>query len=201
MTNYKLTTNLIADCMALIPQNLERLNDSQDIFKFKSYDPKLIEFNNLTLYNVKEQETYSILNFNGLIDTFKVFVISHCLRTIPEFQEHSKQIKVGDLCTVELFQHYNKNLFHIYRVCKILNSNSYYETPITKDWEKPPIHKEIAEIAFVMDIAVSNKILRVRTDQIKPRRTISSATLHGQGEYPPSTLEELCESYKNVMKK
>ena len=32
-------------------------------------------------------------------------------------------------------------------------------------------------------------------------KTIASATLHGQGEYPPSTLEELCESYKNVMKK
>ena len=34
----------------------------------------------------------------------------------------------------------------------------------------------------------------------KPR-TIASATLHGQGEYPPSTLEELCESYKDVMSK
>jgi len=32
-------------------------------------------------------------------------------------------------------------------------------------------------------------------------KTVASATLHGQGEYPPSTLEELCESYKNVMSK
>ena len=33
MSNYKLTTNLIADCMALIPHNLEVLNA-----KFSKYD-------------------------------------------------------------------------------------------------------------------------------------------------------------------
>jgi hypothetical protein len=33
----------------------------------------------------------------------------------------------------------------------------------------------------------------------KMPKTIASATLHGQGEFPPSTLVELCESYKNVI--
>ena len=44
------------------------------------------------------------------------------------------------------------------------------------------------------------KNMLVETWKTIASATLHGATRHGQGEYPPSTLEELCESYKNVMK-
>lgn len=61
-----LTTNLIADCMALIPQNLERLNQNTNKYKF------------ISLHGQQMTATFGVL--------------SHCLRTIPEFQTENPEL-------------------------------------------------------------------------------------------------------------
>jgi hypothetical protein len=131
MPKYKLTTNLIADCMALIPQNLELLNKTVfPIFNFNDYEKDQI-------FCVKNE--YG--KFDELSDFAQFLFLSHCLRTIPKFQ-------VEDL----------------------------------------EIHK-YSEYGFEGGI------------RSQLPKTIAGATLHGQGEFPPITLEELCESYENVMSK
>lgn len=132
MTKYKLTTDLISDCMALIPQNLERLNKPD-------YSVEII---NKEIYVCTPSNKYFIFGGDFFYKDYeRDFVFAcHCLRTIPEFQRENPE--------------YAKTKWQ---------AVTYTEGII---WE-----------------------------------TIASATLHGQGEFPPSTLEELVESYKNVMSK
>lgn len=136
--NYTLTTNLIKDCMALIPQNIDRLNGEQEIFML--WRPV-----NGNFYYDWENESHSI-KFNQCEDYQKFVILSFCLRTIPEFQ----------ICSTH---------------------------KRTKEWG----------------------------EYVNRTPIISNATLKGYKkdengdliptEYPPSTLDELCESYKQVMSK
>lgn len=151
MSKYTLTTDLIADCMALIPDNLERLNNEK--YKIE------IDKNSFTIngwspfFYITDNSTQGFL------------FISHCLRTIPEFQAENPKIK------------------------RLIN-----EIQEAKIKEKESIG--MGECLYHSLIQINKKRLK----EIK-FKTISSATLHGQGEFPPATLEELVESYKNVMKK
>jgi len=148
MTNYKLTTDLIVDCMALIPHNLERLNNQH--FNIEMEDENSLYVNNYLLDNRPS-------------NSFSFF--SHCLRTIPEFQVENPEIQ------------------------KLLNEIQEYEIKLKK--------------ASGMGDILHDIIIKSNKTKLKEltHKTIASATLHGQGEFPPSTLEELCESYKNVMSK
>jgi hypothetical protein len=164
MPNYKLTTDLITDCMALIPDNLELLNDHGFYFeKVDSfYEVELPSASNcrLSFYDARQAE----LSF---------IIASHCLRTIPEFQVER--------------QEYIQDSFLLNLLEKRFNDG------------------EIADYSLVATMESSVE---------KTPKTIASATLHGM-EYkvidgkrqlvmmdkPPSTLEKLCESYKNVMSK
>ena len=145
MTNYKLTTNLIADCMALIPHNLELLNENYDFFASGDMD---VEY-----------------YFNELHPRLKFLNLSHCLRTIQEFQEPNPLY-------IQAIETYNKN------------------------WMDRIVDSSMQTTKLIQELKYAQKI----GCELLPK-TIASATLHGQGEYPPSTLEELCESYKNVMSK
>ena len=151
MTNYKLTTNLIADCMALIPHNLEVLNDNYDFFASGDMD---IEY-----------------YFNELHPRLKFLNLSHCLRTIQEFQ----------ITTIEYLQY--KIEIQLLNYAEVFDYSRLHPTKINEK------------------VFVANKKAYCEGRLENIRETIASATLHGQGEYPPSTLEELCESYKNVMSK
>ena len=143
MPNYKLTTNLIADCMALIPHNLELLNENYDFFASGDMDVEYF--------------------FNELHPRLKFLELSHCLRTIQEFH------RIQPL----YYYYHNQRKNAIEKLEK--EGLSYHEI------------KEKLYMPGAKDMLIENW------------KTIASATLHGQGEYPPSTLEELCESYKNVM--
>lgn len=80
MSKYKLTTDLIADCIALIPQNLGRLNASK-INSSISFDFSKLDNNFYTDFS----------------NDAKFKIISHCLRTIPEFQDKNpRYIKYRD---------------------------------------------------------------------------------------------------------
>ena len=150
MPNYTLTTDLIADCMALIPQNLERLKN--DFFSINIHESRGIEFEfDLLDYGFHNLDWYD--TFDG----YSLFIISHCLRTIPEFQEPNPKI-------LKKIKNVSRNL-------------------TGQNLTKEEIKKMLLKTTTIYN------------------RTIASATLHGQGEFPPSTLEELCESYKNVMSK
>ena len=177
-TNYKLTTNLIADCMALIPHNLELLNENYDFFASGDMD---VEY-----------------SFNELHPSFKFLELSHCLRTIQEFQ---KEIK-GDVIID------NK---HFFEGDLVLHSepNGWTNLLVIFDHNLKKYRLLNMDNEFIWDVEGVNthwgewvNWWEVELEKLgtKPR-TIASATLHGQGEYPPSTLKELCESYKNVMSK
>ena len=150
MTNYKLTTNLIADCMALIPHNLELLNESYDFFASGDMDVEYF--------------------FNELHPSFKFLDISHCLRTIQEF----KRIQ-------PLYYYYHNQR----------------KNAIEKLEKEGLSYQEIKQKLYMP--GAQNML--VETWKTIASATLHGATRHGQGEYPPSTLEELCESYKNVMSK
>ena len=141
--NYKLTTDLIADCMALIPQNLELLNEKTNGLYFTANEGTLLFYNVGTLAKK--------VVFSKLSTQEKFAFFAYCLRTIPKFQ---------------------------------VNTNKYLE-----------LEKESSTSGSGLERAFATIVLS------NTRKTIASATLHGQGEFPPSTLEELCESYKNVMNK
>ena len=150
MTNYKLTTNLIADCMALIPHNLELLNENYDFFASGDMD---VEY-----------------SFNELHPSFKFLNLSHCLRTIQEF----KRIQ-------PLYYYYHNQR----------------KNAIEKLEKEGLSYQEIREKLYMP--GAQNML--VETWKTIASATLHGATRHGQGEYPPSTLKELCESYKNVMSK
>ena len=78
-TNYKLTTDLIADCMGLIPQNLGQINKSLDNASYGWYCDKDIFL--------------AIVNKKALPSFQKFLAISQCLRTIPEFQAENPLYK------------------------------------------------------------------------------------------------------------
>ena len=178
MTNYKLTDNLISDCMALIPHNLELLNENYDFFASGDMD---VEH-----------------SFNELHPSFKFLELSHCLRTILDFGFETKGDVIidnmhffeGDLilycepdrCTnlLVIFDHNLKK----YRLLNMDNELIWDVEDVNTHWGE----------------GVEGWEVELEKCGTKPR-TIASATLHGQGHYPPNTLEELCESYKNVMSK
>jgi hypothetical protein len=147
MSTQKLTTDLIADCLTLIPENLEALNTN----------PLEISVN----YSQDKTLVFAVLDKEGewemLGAGYRFLIISHCLRNIPEFQDENPKIT------------------------ELNNELIKFNTPRDREYRA--------------DVRSRIKVFL----QHKP--TISSATLHGQGEFPPSTLEELCESYKNVMSK
>ncbi len=145
MTNYKLTTNLIVDCMALIPENLELLNEDYDFFASGDMDVEYF--------------------YNGLHPRLKFLNLSHCLRTIQEFQEPNPLY-------IQAIETYNKN------------------------WMDRVVDSSMQTTKLIQELKYAQKI----GCELLPK-TIASATLRGQGEYPPITLKELCESYKNVMSK
>lgn len=150
MTNYKLTTNLIADCMALIPHNLELLNENYDFFASGDMDVEYF--------------------FNELHPRLKFLNLSHCLRTIQEF----KRIQ-------PLYYYYHNQR----------------KNAIEKLEKEGLSYQEIKQKLYMP--GATNML--VETWKTIASATLHGATRHGQGEYPPSTLEELCESYKNVMSK
>ena len=153
MSNYKLTTNLIADC-----HSLKKLNGEQK-------------------------------GVNFYMD---------CLRTIQEFQ---KEIK-GDVIID------NK---HFFEGDLVLHSepNGWTNLLVIFDYNLKKYRLLNMDNEFIWDVEGVNTHWgewvdwwEVELEKLGTKsRTIASATLHGQGEYPPSTLEELCESYKNVMSK
>ena len=152
MINYKLTKDLVADCMALIPYNLEKLNSTSKGFEFKHQNNRSI-----FVYDLKNSyECY----FCYLKSNYKFVFISHCLRTILNFQKPNLKYKSKPEVTHDIWSKW---------MSYFLN-NSF--------------DKKVAKECFG-DLYSS----------------IASATLHGQGEYPPNTFEELCESYKDVMSK
>jgi hypothetical protein len=63
-----------------------------------------------------------------------------------------------------------------------------------KNWIDRVVDSSMQTTKLIQELKYAQKI----GCELLPK-TIASATLHGQGEFPPSTLEELCESYKNVM--
>ena len=152
--SYTLTTDLIADCMALIPQN-------QNIITAK--DEKM--FINIDLTLLKETQNALVYGYFNNLNKLEAFdFIRRCLRTIPEFQEETKDYtKLKDF--------------------------------IKGEKDDPSWEDEKTSNRKFMFYAWRRERL-----ELTPR-TIACATLHGQGEFPPSTLEELCESYKNVMSK
>jgi hypothetical protein len=138
--------------MALIPQNVERLNKVQKEMKVV-YSSKMINEPTKPVYFYKKNflQAFTFDDFN-LNKQFKF--ISHCLRNIPEFQEPNP---------------------------KFVKFNKYGNHPFGTEADMLTLADECGLIQLP--------------------QTIAAATLHGQGEYPPSTLEELCESYKKVMGK
>lgn len=128
--------------MALIPQNLKLLNESQNKLEFGK---------NAIIFK---------LNFERMQEVWQFYVISHCLRTIPEFKA--------------------ENPAHAKKWQEIEDLNMGDEPDNSPKWRK--YGKLLGEFNAIQS-------------------TIASATLHGQGDFPPSTLEELCKSYKNVMSK
>ena len=178
MSNYKLTPNLIADCMALIPHNLEVLNAKFSKYDFIYLSKKIIwrhdidticfVYQNFKIQYCpkhekfqKDSHDFNYPNINLAVIDF----ITHCLRTIQEFH------KIQPL----YYYYHNQRKNAIEKLEK--EGLSYHEI------------KEKLYMPGAKDMLTETW------------KTIASATLHGQGEYPPSTLEELCESYKNVMKK
>ena len=194
MSNYKLTTDLIADCMALIPQNLKRLNEKAKYFKF--------EFQNNEPLFIYDLENNYKCYFQYLKFNYGVSIISHCLRTIPEFQEKSNK-----------FWQLDKEIRELEENLRYPSISGKWEEIV--NFEKNPQIRDLyytnVNISIVIDFYKKQIYELFKTETIKEiyskkrergkNATIASATLHGQGEYPPSTLEELCESYKNVMSK
>lgn len=178
MTNYTLTTDLVKDCMALIPHNIERLEKGgfemhyRVIFYDKTQRYIDFKFDNLSVaipfIGDFDHENRYLFAFKKIIkynSTVSMWLVSYCLRTIPEFQAENSQYKR----TKKKLEN-NKN-------ARLLDAGTDYilRGIISKSFEK--------------------------TIKKYKYETIASATLHGQGEYPPSTLNELCESYKQVMSK
>lgn len=153
MTKYKLTTDLIADCMALIPDNLDRLNEWQEDYLFEIKDGDIL---------FTPAISYNTWGLDGFLSLDQYIIISHCLRTIPEFKDENPELE--------------NNYQEILEISKLCESDSDSRA----NWH-----------------LLGQKVQQ----QVMIPQTIASATLHGQGEYPPSTLEELCESYKKVMSK
>jgi hypothetical protein len=140
--------------MALMPDNLELLNNHGFYFEKVEnfYEVELPSASNcrLSFYDARQAE----LSF---------IIASHCLRTIPEFQEKNPKYTAwmdGD--------GYRDDIVHY--ISYLENYENCYDDVNSILNENPPMPK-----------------------------TIAAATLHGQGEFPPSTLEELCKSYENVM--
>jgi hypothetical protein len=173
MPNYTLTTDLIADCMALIPQYLELLNKQQEKFGVKPPRPNrghhreyqntiLFDFHGDVVADVGYECDHEFYFGQSAIVDF--ILISHCLRNIPEFQAENPKLDYVKEC-----YEYNKALA---------------ENPQSQNrfilWHATGCYREEID---------------------STPKTIASATLHGQGEFPPSTLVELRESYKNVMSK
>jgi len=156
MPNYKLTRDLIADCTALIPQNLELLNENN-----LTIDSIYFLFKNDCIEKFDKSKGYTgcvaRVDLVDYSDFYQFQILSHCLRTIPEFQKQNPKA----------------------------NSFYYFTQP---------------QPATNTPNGVAYSLLENRIKEYIPK-TIASATLHGKGEYPPATLEELCESYKNVMSK
>ena len=178
MINYKLTKDLVADCMALIPYNLEKLNRTSKDFEFKHQNNRSI-----FVYDLKNSyECY----FCYLKSNYKFVFISHCLRTILNFQKPNLKYKSKPEVTHDIWSKW---------MSYFLN-NSFDKKDYTR-WGrqiKTP-YKDLSRQEQASDKKVAKECFGDLYSNI------ASATLHGQGEYPPNTFEELCESYKDVMSK
>jgi len=137
-----LSGNLINDVMALIPKNQEIITAKVDNILI-NIEPKYSKIE-------KEAMIYGYYNSLNKLESFEF--VSHCLRTIPEFQIPLDRYK-------DLENHANN----------------------------PNIRHNIKELMLM------NELLLYMPE------TIASATLHGQVGFPPSTIGELCESYKKVI--
>ena len=142
MSNYKLTTNLIADC-----HSLKKLNGKQK-------------------------------DVNFYID---------CLRTIQEFQEEIKGDVIIDnmhFFEGDLILHSEPDRYTILLVIFDPNLKKYRLLNMDNEfiWDVEGVNTHWGK--WVVDLS-EVELQKLGT---KPR-TIASATLRGQGEYPPSTLE------------
>jgi hypothetical protein len=170
MPNYTLTTDLIADLMTLIPQNLELLNEGNSLFEFDyhGFDTDKLKIKLIIedrwIDNPWESFIDYIKSRKHLHTLTQPRVVCHCLENIPEFQVENPKLDYVKEC-----YEYNKALA---------------ENPQSQD-------------RFILWHATG--CYREEIDGMP--KTIASATLHGQGEFPPNTLDGLCESYKNVMSK
>lgn len=91
MSNYKLTDDLIQDCMSLIPQNLERLNE-KSYFIFEHDEQRGVS---ITSWQITARE------IKGSEEIEKFLIISHCLRKIPEFQAENPKYQEPDYESLE----------------------------------------------------------------------------------------------------
>jgi hypothetical protein len=190
--NYKLTTDLIADCMSLIPQYLELLNKNKNYDVRLKFKPNPNEFGVIISktswktyvdWVLTEPDDYAKIHTNAqiIIDRF----VQDCLRTIPEFQaenpSYSSKINI-----------------------RSITRTGFLNTKMVAKLEKD---KEFTN--YNLDNFLFNDVKKLHLP-----KTIAFATLHGLErkvingveklvimDKPPSTLEELCESYKNVMSK
>lgn len=180
MSKCQLTTDLIADCMALISLYSITLNKNQTVFHIQKahYGGEILMFS--FIRNLRNNEFFAYNNWGGLQEYQKVWVLSHCLRTIPEFQTETKKYEAYKILAEE-----NK------KIQEDFIKNNPNASAWVFDCESP------TEILEIVEATIKQAISEVSLSY-EPK-TIASATLHGQGEFPPSTLEELCQSYKNVM--
>lgn len=148
MTN--LTTDLIKDVFALLPEHIDEIHAKQDDFELVSQPYAPLYFH----------AKHDLASWSGLIEEDRFNILQHCLKLIPAFQEPTKQA----------------NVF----IQKI-------------NWLDKKYAKE-----KLTGILLHKKQVETLLEEL-PYKSIASATLHGQGEFPPSTVEDLCKSYKYVM--
>lgn len=175
---YTLTGDLLEDCMALIPHNIELLNGKKSLFLVKSiekvksytieshmkYEQIIVQFDNDPT-DFYEIEIVLSEDLSGYQDQMLQFAfISHCLRTIPEFQAENPNCSQFVKAYAEKQQTNPQPTF----------AQGYKR----RDLELVP--KTISEAAL--------------------RGLVVDGDLIVQSKYPPSTVAELCESYKLASK-
>jgi hypothetical protein len=141
-------------------------------------------------------DCHSLKKLNGKQKDINFYI--DCLRTIQEFKKGIKgDVIIGNMHFFEgdLVLHSEPDRYTTLLVIFDHNLKKYRLLNMDNEfiWDVGDVNTHWGEWVEWWEVELE----KLGT---KPR-TIASATLHGQGEFPPSTLEELCESYKNVMSK
>jgi hypothetical protein len=129
---------------------------------------------NRELWQIEDNNGGFMGDFHDMLPHNQFLILSHCLRTIPEFQEPNEKYEAHKIFAKEAEKKIEEELMDMKR-----------------------LNKPTVDYAAVVE-PMLEKVFHERSFFYTPK-TIAAATLRGQGEFPPSTLEELCESYKKVM--